>query len=96
MNLVGGSYHAHLLMDIAFECLYKCDEGPVKEAALNSLKDLFRHIDVRHFEKLLIDFINRILENDHFRAKEIALTLMPEIFIAISEEYQIELLNLFT
>lgn len=67
MNLVGGSYHAHLLMDIAFECLYKCDEGPVKEAALNSLKDLFRRIDVRHFEKLLIDFINRSKQTKHMK-----------------------------
>lgn len=27
------------------------------------------------------------LENEHFCAKEIALTLMPEIFIALSEDY---------
>lgn len=91
-------------MDIVFEYLYKCDEGAVREAALSSLKDLLKKIDLRHFEKLLIDFINRskiividnckwlfssttVLENEHFRAKEMALSLIPEIFVAISEEY---------
>ncbi|KAL4498637.1 hypothetical protein ABPG72_019755 [Tetrahymena utriculariae] len=96
VNLVGGTYSSHLLMDLNFDCLYKCDEGQVKEAALNSLKDLFRKIDLRYFEKLLMDFINRILENDHFRAKEIAIVLMPEIFIALNEEYQLEIIEIFS
>jgi hypothetical protein len=49
VNLIGGSYHAHLLMDIVFDFLYKCDDSSVKEVALNSAKDLFRKIDLRHF-----------------------------------------------
>ncbi|EAR97263.1 serine/threonine-protein phosphatase 2A 65 kDa regulatory subunit A beta (macronuclear) [Tetrahymena thermophila SB210] len=96
VNLVGGTYSSHILMDIIFDCLYKYDEGQVKETALNSLKDLFRKIDLRYFEKLLMDFINRILENDHFRAKEIAIVLMPEIFIALNEEYQLEIIEIFS
>lgn len=29
-------------MDIIFDYLYKCDDGAVKDIALDSLKDLFR------------------------------------------------------
>lgn len=59
VNLIGGSYHAHLLMDIVFDYLYKCDDSNAKEIALNAAKDLFRKIDLRHFQKLLMDFMNR-------------------------------------
>lgn len=39
---------------------------------------------------------NLVLENDHFRSKEIAIILMPEIFIALSEEHQLEIIEIFS
>lgn len=61
VSLIGGPYHAHILLDIVFESLMKVGtaENSVKETAVNVAKDLFRGIDLRHFQKLLMDFIDR-------------------------------------
>ncbi|KRX02542.1 Major facilitator superfamily domain, general substrate transporter [Pseudocohnilembus persalinus] len=85
---IGGKGYGNLLMDIIVTQIQKNKNQEIIQELVTSFKKLLEVIDKKYFEKILVDYVQEILEIGTLDAKEIVLEIIPDIYLEMSQDIQ--------